>query len=243
MIEQEIIERLRQQREERNPNIAFPEGCYGAANAPLVFVGPSPGGGTTETEYFERGKSNGSAYWNYEFLEPFEKWSNGFRISLKPIIENLLQISLEKGASKLFAFVNFDWIRNPDSSKVPGDRINEGKTGVSWTLHKIVPNIIVALDENAYKNLVDLLKEEGYTLSKLNRQRVEVRTASPNRYHRRIDAHVINGDKILNGSVLLRSLQHPARIYNEDYALRVAQSLKAAYTAILNDSELSLLLK
>jgi len=243
LIEQEIIERLKKQRDETNPNIVFPEGCNGAANALLVFVGPSPGGGNPDTEYYERGERNGFAYWNFEYIAPFEKWSNGFRNSLKPIIENLLQISLDEGASKLFAFVNFDWIQNPDSSQVPDDRINEGKIYVNQILHKIDPKIIVALDSKAYKNLVNLLKEENYTLSELTKQRVEIRTASQNSYHRSMNAHVISGNKNLNGAVLLKSPQHPARIFNKDYALRVAQSLRAAYTAILNDSELSLSLK
>lgn len=243
MIENEIVERLRQQREESNPRVTFPEGCYGAANAPLVFVGPSPGGGSFKTEYFERGETNGSAYWNFEFTEPFNEWSNGFRKSLKPIIEGLLQISLDQGASKLFAFVNFDWIQNPDSSKVPNDRINEGKASVNKTLHKINPKIVVALDSKAYQNLVHLLKDEGYVLSELINPCVNVRTASKNSYHRTINAHVINGNGNLNGAVLLKSLQHPARIYTEDYALRVAHSLRAAYTAILAGDELSLLLE
>jgi uracil-DNA glycosylase len=243
MIEKEIIERLRQQREESNPKIVFPEGCYGSANAPLVFVGISPGGGSIDTKYSERGESNGSVFWNFEFIEPFEEWSIGFRKSLKPIIENLLQLSLVEGASKLFAFVNFDWIQNPDSSKVPDERINEGKACVSQTLHQINPKIIVALDSKAYQNLINLLKEESYSLSNLKNQRVEVRTASPNSYHRSINVHLIKGNKSLNGVVLLKSLQHPAKIFTEDYALRVAQSLRSAYTAVLGGDELTLSLK
>lgn len=234
--------RLQQQQEKDKPDIIFPEGCYGAANAPLVFVGPSPGGGDTDTEYFDRNKSGGVAYWNFDFMEPFNEWSNGFKISLKPIIEDLLQIPLNEGASKLFAFVNFDWIQNPDSSKVPDSRIKEGTDEVSRVLHQIKPLIIVALDNKSYSNLVSVL-EEKYTLTELKHQCVKVRASSNNSYHRKIHAHVILGNNKLNGTVLLKSLQHPARIFTLDYAKRVAKSLRLAYEAIVNENELCLLLE
>jgi len=41
-----------QQIDENMPDIVFPEGCYGSVNAPLVFVGPSPGGGVIDSEYY-----------------------------------------------------------------------------------------------------------------------------------------------------------------------------------------------
>lgn len=242
MDEQVFRNRLKQQREEEKPDIVFPEGCYGAANAPLVFVGPSPGGGNTDTEYFGRNIIGGGAYWDYDFIEPFQEWSNGFRNSLKPIIESLLKIPMNEGAAKLFAFVNFDWIQNPDSSKVPISRIEEGKSEVLRVLQQIQPKIIVALDNKAYSNLISLLSD-SYSLTDLKNQDVKVRTARANAYHWQIKAHTISGCNELDGTVLLKSLQHPARIFNQDYALRVAQSLRLAYEAIVSGKELCIFLE
>lgn len=229
--------RLKLQKEQENPNMLLPEGCYGAANAPLVFVGPSPGGGEIDTEYSERAFNRNVAYWNYGFNEPFEEWSNGFRTSLKPIIETILQLPLADGANKLFAFVNFDWIQNPDSSTVPQTRIEDGKATVLNVLNEIRPVIIVSLDTKAYMALVEVL-ETGYCLIGLKSQNVKIRTASQNSYHREVKAHLIEGPGELNGSVLLKSLQHPARIYNADYAERVSITLRKAYESVINSEEL-----
>lgn len=242
MNEQTFKDRLFQQAHEPRPSVIFPEGCYGAANAPLVFVGPSPGGGDTDTEYSERLEDSGGAYWNYDFIEPFEEWSNGFRNSLKPIIESLLNLSISDGAAKLFAFINFDWIQNPDSSKVPLSRIEEGKAVVLSLLQQVRPKIIVALDNKAYMNLIQLLSE-SYTMSGIEHQSVKVRTASANSFHHQVQAHKISGEKALDGAVLIKSLQHPARIFNQDYAQRVAKSLRMAYEAIFYNKELRIDLK
>ncbi|MBZ0335302.1 hypothetical protein [Marinobacter sp. AL4B] len=234
---EEFRDRLQRQKEQDKPNTVFPEGCYGASNAPLVFVGPSPGGGEVDAEYSARNFDANGAYWNFEFNEPFEEWSNGFRTSLKPIVETVLQLPLSEGSNKLFAFVNFDWIQNPDSSQVPMSRVNEGKAVVLKVLKEIQPRIIVALDTKAYKALVQVIKID-YCLVDLKSQNVRIRTASPNSYHREVKAHLIEGHGELNGSVFLKSPQHPARIYNADYAERVSITLRKAYEAVVNSEEL-----
>jgi len=235
-------DRLQHQKAKGKPNTIFPEGCYGASNAPLVFVGPSPGGGNTDTAYSERASDGDGAYWNFEFKEPFEEWSNGFRTSLKPIVETMLQIPLAEGANKLFAFINFDWIQNPDSSKVPSVRINEGKEIVLSVLKEVNPKIIVALDARAYQALVQVI-EKDYCLVDLKKQNVRVRTASSNSFHREVKAHLIVGHGELSGTVFLKSLQHPARIYNADYAERVSITLRKAYEAVVNSEELCVILE
>lgn len=186
---QVFLDRLQQQKEKSKPNTIFPEGCYGASNAPLVFVGPSPGGGKVDTAYVERAYDSDGAYWDFEFKEPFEEWSNGFRTSLRTIVEAMLQIPLAEGANKLFAFINFDWIQNPDSSKVPSVRVDEGKEVVLRVLTEVKPKIIVALDSKAYQALVQVL-EKDYCLDDLKKQNVKVRTASPNSFHRGVKAHL-----------------------------------------------------
>ena len=132
---EEVRKRLKAQLETK-PSILWPEGCYGAINAPLLFVGPSPGGRGNGT-YRPRLKMDLYAYWNFDFIEPFQEWSNGFKISLKPIVETLLGLSLTNGGYKLFAFANFDWIQNPEASKVPENRMNEGTSEIKILINEM----------------------------------------------------------------------------------------------------------
>jgi hypothetical protein len=238
-IKEEAKKRLEAQLILDKPDTIWPDGYYGAINAPLLFVGPSPGGGNIDGEFAPRSKSGANAYWNFDFVEPFKEWSNGFRNSLKPIIESLLDISLEEGGYKLFAFANFDWIQNPDASKVPEARMQEGIDEVKALINVMNPKIIIALEKRAYKILVKLFLQEGYKLLPPITKNVHI-LYTKSRFHHDIDCWTIEGNGKLKGSLLVRSPQHPARIFNAEYAKRVSTALKEACIALWTNQSLNI---
>ena len=239
MFKEEILERLREQRELPKPTVEWPDGCYGAINAPLLFVGLSPGGGTVKSEYKPRMRKTENAYWNVDYIEPFVEWSNGFKNSLKPIVESLLDITLEEGGYKLFAFANFDWIQNPVASEVPESRIKEGIDEVKHLINAVSPKIIVALQKRAYKYLVTLLQEQSYQLEYSESKSAKIR-ANKNSFHWELDASLIKGYGELNGCALLRSPQHHARIFSSEYAARVSQALRMALSSLIEGKKLQI---
>jgi len=238
-IKEEVKKRLDAQLMQERPDTIWPEGCYGAINAPILFVGPSPGGEDINCEHNIRYKSGANAYWNFDFIEPFKEWSNGFRNSLKPIIESLLDLKLEEGGYKLFAFANFDWVKNPNASKVPEERMEEEVDEIKELINKMRPQIIVAMEKRAYDKLVQIFLREGYELLPPIEKKVQI-FISKNRFHHDLDCWKLDGNGELRGCLLLRSPQHPARIFNKGYANRISTSLKEACLSLWKDKPLNI---
>lgn len=215
-----------------HPGTKWPEGCYGSLRSWLLFVGPSPGGGKRNSLEFPRRLDYEMPVWNEDYTEPCESWSNGFRTSMRILVERILGRSEKEGALKLYGFVNFDWIQNPDGSNVPKERMRRGCSTVLEVLNEVRPKIIVTMGYRAHQLLTKLL-DERYKLNKPNFASVCVlQYESSGHCHRSMNAYKLSGKGRLNGSIIVKSPQHPARIFNSQYAIRCANAIRKTIVAI-----------
>ena len=215
------------------PDEPWPEGCYGSRLAWLTFVGPSPGGHNINPQPGPRGQGV-MPLWNGEYLDPCENWSKGFRISTQIFVETILNRSREHGALKLYNFANFDWVPNPNASNVPEERMRQGSNEVINHLNSVKPRVILTMERRAHKLLTDIVSKQ-YTICRPpfgNIQLLSVITRNGPKYHRQIDAYAIRGRGPLDGRFVLRCPQHPARIFNRDYADRVAHALRHVFVCM-----------
>jgi hypothetical protein len=132
---------------ERNPplDLIWPEGCYGSAASALVFVGPSPGG-TPPTERVAENRSlrGGLALWNEPFSEPYDTaspncWRRKYVYSIPTFVATILDLPLEDGTDKLYAFANFDWVQSPLEYAVSEERARTGAADVLRVLNSCQP--------------------------------------------------------------------------------------------------------
>ena len=225
-LSEESDKRLERMRTEGNPKYVWPEGCYGSAVGWLVFVGPSPGGGKRATPSRARVMDSGVPLWDTPFLGPFSEWSAGFRASLKPLVETIVGLPLADGGSKLYTFVNFHWQQNPDATSVPPDGMQSGAAAVLSVLVQIRPRVIVAMEKQSYDLLVRTLKDAGYAISSPDVSAL-IDINDKGRAHRFMQGCRIHGEGPLSQVLVIRSPQHPARMYNRPYADRCARAIRS----------------
>jgi hypothetical protein len=214
-------------RNEAHPRPVWPEGCYGSAAGWLVFVGPSPGGGSKIAPARERVVSGGRPLWNLDFTDPMMNWSNGFRASIRPFVETMVGMSREKGAWKVFTVVNFHWQQNPDAAFVPEDGMRTGAAAVLAVLAGIRPRVVVTMERRADQMLRQTLCEAKYNLVEPVECSALVAINDKGRAHRRMSGYRVDGEGALAGCIIVRSPQHPARIYNSQYASRCARAIRS----------------
>lgn len=219
---------LCQMSESLGPAMRWPDGFYGSGLPWLTFLGPSPGGGDGKQPEFPRSATANKPFWNEDYTEPCVDWSPGFKCSIRILIETILGRSCELGALKLYNFLNFDWIQNPNANKVPQERMRRGSDAVVNHLELSRPRTIVTLESRAHSLLKETLSET-YQLRQADFEAVFILTCNTklgSRAHRSMDAFEIIGEVGLGGSYVLRCPQHPARIFNQDYAHRVGRALR-----------------
>jgi len=222
-----------------SPTELWPNGCYGSRLAWLTFVGPSPGGGKINPEAIPRSQHVESLFWNNDYIEPCEYWSIGFRNSTQVLVETILNRSKEHGALKLYNFTNFDWIQNPDASNVPLERMKEGVEVVLEHLNSVKPRVILTMEQRSHDLLTKTIsKQYEIRCPKFDQIRVlSVNTRDGQRYHRHIDAYSIYGHRPLVGRFVIRCPQHPARIFNKDYAARIARVIRKVLISMATNNE------
>lgn len=214
----------------------WPDGCYGSRLAWLTFVGPSPGGRDGAATEVPRQELGEAPIWNQEYKEPSTSWSVGFKVSARILVETILGRKREDGALKLYNFANFDWMQNPNACNVPTERMRRGSKVVLDHLAGVQPRVIIPMEWKAYQLLSELLAET-YTLRHLRFTKVEIligNTRRGRRFHRHMDAYQLEGNGPLAGRYVIRSPQHPARIFNAEYAGRVARALRSALLGMAN---------
>ena len=222
----ELTTALNRMAREPRRDVVWPSGCYGSLGSWLVFIGPSPGGGRRNAPDAPRNPAECVPLWNEDFTEPFAAWSNGFRTSLQTFIEQISGLPLAQGSARLYAFLNFDWIENPDAANVPAMRMEQGAPDVLRILEEIRPRVIVALENRSHLLLDRTLRDAGYRPNdpEFGDVFIAIRgTAS----HKSMDAFTIEGAGVLAGSYVIRSPQHPARIFDGEYAARCARAIRS----------------
>ena len=222
----EIKQRLARMRTKPAPLGQWPDGCSGSLCSWLMFVGPSPGGGKRSAPTTPRQRNGKWSLWNEDYLDPIEKWSNGFKNSMCHLVETITATSLAGGAAKVFGVINFDWIQNPDASCVPQERINQGEGDVIAILEQTQPRVIVPMERRSFDQLQKALIQRRYLLRFPDLTEVTIRI-NAKKNHTDLRAYTILNGK-LNGSVVIKAPQHPARIYDKEYAIRCARAIRSA---------------
>ncbi len=204
----------------------WPENCEGSRNALVVFVGPSPGG-KKEKERNPIKLYETQPLWNSCYRKPLN-WSQGFKANFKTIVERIFHLEYEE-AGKLIARMNMDWENNPASSDVPYLYMWQGCSVMLPALYECRPELIIPMDEKTYGILQIALANDGFEIMPSQKGKIKIliyKKDVKERYHKDIFAFkAIKGDTTY---VIVKSWQHPARIFDNDYAVRIGEAIRSA---------------
>lgn len=238
-LEKTIQERL--YKMENNPppdHDLWPEKCGGSSEALLIFVGPSPGG-KKEEERRDREIAIVEPKWNEPYIEP-TNWSRGFKVSFKPIVETFLGKEYPT-AAKLIAVLNMDWMQNPESSDVSFRYMWEGCNQILPIIERCNPSSLIPMDMKTFGVIQIGLFNSGFEIQPIKTGSIKIRISDRNkkpRYHRDVKGFIAT--KKNNRIIVIKSFQHPARIYDKEYADRVAVGIKDSYHLINSGETINL---
>ena len=218
-------------RTEKPPLAPWPHACNGSLCSWLMFIGPSPGGERTDPTATRAELCAGHPLWNEDYEDPF-RWSNGFKKSMRPLVEVVTGRSKAQGADRVFGVINFDWVNNPEARNVSQARMDLGQTDVIAVLQQTQPRVIVPMERRSYDQLKKALEKQGYSLRPPQGARISIPITKSHK-HTALPAYKI-ADRDLSGSVVIKCPQHPARIYNEEYAARCARAIRSALEQLAN---------
>ena len=227
MLTEEIVnQRLKEMIEQTEPSSQlWPENCAGSRKALAIFVGPSPGG---KKEYKRREiKLNCiRPLWNEPYNDPLS-WSAGFKKSFQPIVESIIGKPYED-AAKLIARVNMDWLGNPESQDVSYRYMWEGCSYILPVIYECDPELIIPMDEKSFGVLQMALYNDGYEIIPEHVDDIKIKISDKHgkaRFHNGVMA--FQAKKEDNAFLVIKSLQHPARIYDSEYARRIGQAIRS----------------
>ena len=228
MLNPEIIsKRLNEMSQQPDPsNHLWPENCAGSRKAMVIFVGPSPGG-TKEKVRREIKTEFIQPLWNEPYTDPLS-WSAGFKVSFKSLVESIFAMEYDD-AAKLITRMNMDWLQNPESQDVSYRYMWEGCRYILPIIEECNPEIIIPMDEKTFNVLQMFLYNDGYEIIPEQLDKIKVLIAEgkkKKRYHTAFMAFWAKkeGKKFF----VIKSLQHPARIFKNDYATRIGEALRSA---------------
>lgn len=205
----------------------WPENCEGSREALEIFVGPSPGGSKKHKRH-EIVLNIVKPLWNEPYNDPLN-WGGGFKTSFKPIVETIFQKPYEE-AAKLIARVNMDWMGNPESQNVSYRYMWEGCAHILPVIAECHPELVIPMDEKTFGVLKIALSINGYDIvPPRSMGKIKVLISKKNgkpRYHHSIMA--FKAQKKGSSFLVIKSLQHPARIFDHDYAQRVGEAITTA---------------
>ena len=238
MLDERIIfQRLEEMAQSADPSDPlWPENCAGSRKALAIFVGPSPGG-REESKRRPIKRSVEKPLWNEPYCDPLQ-WSNGFRTSFKPMVEQIFRMPYEE-AAKLIARFNLDWMQNPESRAVPYRYMWEGALHVLSPLEECQPDLVVPMDEKTFGVLQIALYHAGYEIVPARVGKVSIKIAGKKpRWHRQM-----SGYKARKGAIsmlVIKSPQHPARVYDSEYAKRIGQAIRLCGEQMWRDEEVNI---
>lgn len=221
-------------KQNKMPQLSFPEGCYGSASAILVFVGTSPGGNSSLPINTKRDPNGGLALWNESFTEPFDDSANGwggkYKYSIPLLIETILGISIKDEGDKLYAFANFDWVKCSKEDNVSKVRMSAGEDIVVGLLTDCKARVIIPLTIRAKEILYSALQRHDYILKKIpNTNKIPI---PGGKFHYGLDISIIENTGNLYKSIIIRCPQHPNRMLNKDHAKACALAIRSALDSI-----------
>ena len=241
IFENEIKVRLKKLDQRQDPfDTLWPENCEGSRIALVIFVGPSPGG-SKQGKRHEIKSSTNKPLWNQPYLEPLS-WSRGFQVSFKPIVETIFGQPYDV-AAKLIARFNLDWMPNPESDDVEVSSMREGCSHILPILVECKPKLVIPMDKKTFGILQDGFILDGYDIDPIVQDEVRVRIRDNDdhsSYHR--DVTAVTAKKDDQSFLMINSFQHPARIFDEDYALRIGKAIRLTAVQIWNKMVVSFII-
>ena len=219
----------------------WPENCEGSRNALVVFIGPSPGGNKVD-ERNDINLSKNKPLWNKPYQEPLN-WSTGFHVSFKLIVEKIFKMPYSE-SSKLIARFNLDWMPNPESEDVSTSYMREGCSHVIPILSEIKPKLVIPMDRKTFGIVQDGLILEGFDVDPIVHDEIRIKIwkkDDSSSFHREIFAIKATKDDI--SFLVINSFQHPARIYDDQYALRIGKAIRLAADQIWNGEIVSIVIE
>ena len=235
MLKNEIISRrLEEMKQHSDPSVSlWPENCAGSRRALVIFVGPSPGGKKDGIRIGIKSESN-QPLWNKPYNDPLT-WSRGFRHSFKPIVEEIFNGIPYEEASKLIARVNMDWASNPESYDVSLLYMWEGCKSILPVIYECDPELVIPMDEKTFGVLQIALYNDGYKITppQIRKIKVEISNNKKTRYHTSIMAFTAKRND--RSFLVMKSLQHPARIFDVEYARRIGQAIRESAIQVWNE--------
>lgn len=229
LTDETINHRLEEMENHSDPFTSlWPENCAGSRLALVIFVGPSPGGKKEEKRrdislYHKR------PLWNEPYYSPL-KWSRGFKVSFQPLVESLFDKPYED-AAKLIARFNMDWMQNPESNDVSYLYMWEGCLYILPIIYECNPELIIPMDEKTFAVMQIALYNDGFKVDPLSLSKIKVDISTKMRKARH--HHKIIAFKAIKGEysfLVIKSLQHPARIFDPDYARRIGEAIRKIAT-------------
>ncbi|MEN8173126.1 MAG: hypothetical protein ABFS03_09635 [Chloroflexota bacterium] len=228
-----ITQRLEIMAGQNDPaDLLWPENCEGSRKALVIFVGPSPGG-KKEDKRREINPRKIKPLWNKAYLDPLN-WSRGFKVSFQPIVESIIGMPY-KDAAKLIARANMDWMQNPESQNVSYRYMWEGCSYILPIIKECNPDLIVPMDKKTFWVLQIALYNDGHKILPAKIGKIRIKISEKNgkaRYHTSVMAFMAINEK--RSFLVIKSLQHPARIYDDEYASRIGQAIKLTAEQIWN---------
>lgn len=228
-----INSRLRQMRVEPNPDISRDETCEGSALASVIFVGPSPGGDKPVARR-PMNRNCLRALWNQsfdkQFADPASWWSPGFRISWKPLVEAIFAAPDDYDTvGRLIGRANMDWLGNPESKDVATQHMSMGAPSVLKMIEDCSPELVLPMDTKTFDVLRTVLEHAGFSIAMCHADNFTVRISdsTKKRFHRHL--YAFHATSLKGASFLVIKLpQHPARIFQADYATRCGEAVREA---------------
>jgi hypothetical protein len=97
----------------------------------------------------------------------------------------------------------------------------------------VQPQLVIPMDEKTFNVLQIAMYEAGFTIEAVEITNFEVRmsSASSPRYHRSLHA-LRSRSPEANEVVVIKAPQHPARIFDSEYARRCGEALREAANQI-----------
>jgi hypothetical protein len=226
LTEETINQRLEDMTRQGDPfDSLWPENCAGSRKALVIFVGPSPGGKKEFTRRPINLRQN-KPLWDKPYEEPLT-WGPGFRASFPPLVETIIGKPSYTDAAKLIARFNMDWLQNPKSQDVSYRYMWEGCLHILPVLYECNPELIIPMDKKTFWVLQIALYNDGHEIVPPKIEKVKVKISDKNgmiRNHENIMA--FKAEKDSNSFLVIKSLQHPARIFNAEYAQRIGQTIR-----------------
>lgn len=237
--ENSIYGRLSEMKNSIDPSGSkWPENCEGSRKALVIFIGPSPGG-DKENRRRQIEVNKITPLWNNSYKKPLE-WSRGFRISYEPIVEQIFRKTFDE-ATKLIARFNLDWLPCPEANDVAYYDMWEGCKYILPVFYECVPDLILPMDEKSFIVLQIALYNDGFKITPARVGNIKIRItekAKKIRYHDSIMAY--KAEKGEKSFIIIKTMQHPARVFTKEYARRIGQSIRLVAEQISRDEIVNL---